>query len=160
MRRLLCLLCVFACFCLAGCRSQELSQQELQFVFRCRAAVTSGELSFFCTVDRQGSGVISYETEQIGYHWTGNGFSQTCAGLEAKSDDCPLPQDCFAVRLNAFLEDASRPGSLTPAGEGSFTGSLKGEAYTVEEDPLTGRLRSLSVPGISLSVVFYASETE
>lgn len=158
MRKWLAVLSLLLGLLLAGCAERGMTQEELLLTFRCSAAVTYGEETFDCRVERQGLGVVTIETSLVGYHWRGEFFSQTCAGLESVSADCPLPESCFAVRLNRYLDDLHRKNSLTPVSADSFEGSLEGTDYTVRADPATGRLLELSVPQIGLTARFYDYE--
>ena len=150
------LLCIF--FLFSGCQAAPLSQKELLLAFQCRAEIQYGDETFDCALNRQGPGVVSYRMEGLGYHWKGDGFSQTCAGLEAEEGACPLPRQNFAVQVNRFLDALHREGALQPLSNGELEGSLEGESFTVKADPASGRLEELRVPQLSLTVRFYAYE--
>lgn len=158
MRRLLALLLLLFCCFLPGCAEQKITQEELLLSFRCSAAVEYAGKTYECRVERQGLGVVTIRTPEIGYHWQGEFFSQTYAGLEAVSDVCPLPESCFAVQLNRYLDDLHRKGALSGVSSDSLEGSLEGKNYTILADPETGRLCELSVPQIGLTVRFFDYE--
>ncbi len=156
LRRLLSvLLSLCLCLSLPSCAETRMSQEELLLTFRCRASVAYAGETYDCRIERQGPGVVTVRTPSVGYHWQGEFFSQTSAGLESVSETCPLPESCFAVWLVRFLDAMQRSGALTAVSPSSFEGSVEGRAFTVTADPSDGRLETLTVPQLGLSVTFY-----
>lgn len=155
MRRLLALMVMLGMLCLPGCTEKRMTQEELLLSFCCRVSVEYAGETYDCRIERQGPGVVTVRTSLIGYHWQGEFFSQTCAGLESVSESCPLPESSFAVQLNRYLDALHKNGSLTAVAPSSFEGSLEGKTYTVEADPETGQLRELTVPQMGFTARFY-----
>lgn len=154
MRRLLALMVMLGMLFLPGCTEERMTQEELVLAFSCHVSVDYAGKTYEGRIERQGPGVVTVRTPLIGYHWQGDFFSQTCAGLESVSDQCPLPESSFAVQLNRYLDALHKKGALTAVSPSSFEGSLEGKTYTVEADPATGRIWELSVPQAGLTARF------
>lgn len=154
MRRLLAFTVVLGMLCFSGCAEKRMTQEELLLTFSCRVSVDYAGKTYDCQMERQGPGVVTVRTPLISYHWQGDFFSQTCAGLESVSERCPLPASSFAVQLNRYLDALHKKGALTAVSPSSFEGSLEGNLYTVEADPATGQIRELNVPQVGLTARF------
>lgn len=162
MRRIILFLLAACVLLLSGCSSgaKPVAAKDIDFVFSCKADVTTSAGNYLCAVSRAGRTDASVEIltgagSGLKWCWNGSSFCQTYRSLTAESGACTLPKSSFASILVHVLDCAETPGALQDLGGGSFTGHLEDCVFTLAADGRNDKIQSVSVPDWNLKFQFH-----
>lgn len=162
MRRVFLFLLAACLLFLPGCSSgtKPIAAKDIDFVFSCKADVTTSAGNYLCAVNREGRSDASVEIltgagSGMKWCWNGNSFCQTYCGLTAESGTCTLQKSSFASILVRVLDCAEIPGALQDLGGGSFSGRLEDCTFTLTADGQSEKIQSVSVPDWDFKAQFH-----
>lgn len=147
-------------FLVACSQKQPIDASDIDFLFSCKADVTSGGQTVSCSFCRMGAEdsdlqILSGGAAGMGYDWDGDGFTLTYQGLAAKSESCVLPDTSFESVLVRAVDAAAKPGTLTWTHGNEFSGTIGGDDFTLTVDPQTGQILTLTVPNMGVGAKFH-----
>lgn len=130
--------------------------------FSCNAHIVYKDLALEAELSRSDRGLLTVTftapatVKGLSMQWDGEKVNLSVGGIGYSLDPAALPESGLGNGLIDVL-DTVASADLSPTLAGSdarLTGSGKNGSFTLLSDPITGALRSLSVPSLPLEATF------
>ena len=149
----ICTAVLISAILMSGCSAiPENSCEKPVFTMDCKLSVVQSEEEIVCHLNRTGPRMMDITVESpeeiqgLRFDWAGDGFSMVYAGISTERGQCMLPEYGFAFLVADVLEVASVGEGLSMTGDCEYSGSVKGERFTLKVDPDTGWITKIDIP--------------